>query len=246
MNQLTIVIPTLDEAGSIGATLEALTRLPSLAEIIVVDGGSRDETTEIARSHGARVIIAEQTGRGAQMHAGARIAVGDVLWFLHADTIPPAVADEKILDTLRDPHIVGGNCRIRFDGDTRAAGFLTWLYPQLRRIGLIYGDSGIYVRREAYEACGGFQAFPIFEDLDFVRRLRRHGKLARADVTLVTSSRRFERRSFALTFARWSIMQVLFWIGVSPLRLARSYAPIRTQQAIQTIAEDKPLPKSDA
>lgn len=223
---LSVIIPTLDEARSIGATLEVVLGLRGAVEVIVADGGSRDGTPDIARGRGVLVVECER-GRGRQMHAGAGAAQGDALLFLHADTLPPSDAAERIADALRDPSIVGGNFRILFDGERRAARFLTWLYPQLRRLGLCYGDSGIFVRAETYRRLGGFNPFPIFEDLDLVRRLRREGRLAHLPATVVTSSRRFEGRSFALTFARWSALQLLYWLGVHPGRLARLYAPVR-------------------
>ena len=223
---LSIIIPTLNEAHSIGATLDAMKEVRGRVEVLIVDGGSSDRTLEILKERGARVVLSER-GRGTQMHAGARVARGDVLWFLHADTTPPPDAAERITEALGDPRVVGGNFRLRFDGPLRAARFLTWLYPQLRKLGLCYGDSGIFVRASVYESVGGFKPFPIFEDLDLVRRLRRRGRMAHVPVELLTSSRRFEGRSFALTFARWSALQVLYGLGVPPRRLGRMYAPVR-------------------
>ena len=223
---ISVIIPALDEAHSIGATLDALARADARTEVIVVDGGSADDTAEVARGRGARVVTSAR-GRGAQMHAGAREARGEVFWFLHADTLAPPDARRHIAAALADPRVVGGNFRIRFDGDSRAARFLTWLYPRLRLLGLCYGDSGIFVRREAYRRLGGFRPFPIFEDLDLVRRLRKAGRVAHLSAAVTTSSRRFEGRSFALTFARWSSLQVLYWLGVHPETLGRMYAPVR-------------------
>jgi len=223
---LSVIIPALDEARAIGAALDAAARVGGEVELVVVDGGSADGTAEVARARGVRVVESVR-GRGAQMHAGARAARGDVFWFLHADTLAPADAAERIKDALADPRVVGGNFRVRFDGGGRAAGFLTWLYPQLRRLGLAYGDSGIFVRRAAYERAGGFKPFPLFEDLDLLRALWRQGRFVQADSFVLTSSRRFEGRSFALTFARWSLLQTLYWLGVSPHTLARLYAQVR-------------------
>jgi rSAM/selenodomain-associated transferase 2 len=224
--QLSIIIPALDEARALGATLAAAACVEGEVEVIVVDGGSADETAEVARLHGARVVTSAR-GRGTQMHAGALEARGAVLWFLHADTHAPSDAAVCIARALEDPRAVGGNFRIRFDGVSGAARFLTWLYPRLRLLGLAYGDSGIFVRRAAYERAGGFRAFPIFEDLDLLRALWRQGRFVQAEGYVVTSSRRFEGRSFALTFARWSLLQGLYWLGVSPHTLARLYAPVR-------------------
>ena len=225
---LSIVIPALNEANSIAATLNAVSKLEGEIEVIVVDGSSNDRTQEIARAQGAKVIASER-GRGAQMHRGACAAQGSVLWFLHADTIVPADAVKLIVEALHDPRVVVGNFDVRFDGRGRAARFMTWLYPQLRRLGLCYGDSAIFVRREAYEQAGGFKSFPIFEDLDLLRGLRRLGGMVHVRATVLTSSRRFDGRNFALMFVRWVAMQALFWLGVRPRTIGRFYAPVRSK-----------------
>lgn len=223
---LSIIIPVFNEAHSIRTTLDAVKKIRGDVELIVVDGGSHDGTIEILNECGANVIEGER-GRGVQMHAGASKARGDVLWFLHADTIPPIDAAEKITEALKDKETVGGNFHIRFDGDTRPARFLTWLYPKLRKIGLLYGDSGIFVRRDVYKQIGGFKPFPIFEDLDLVRKVKRTGRMIYLSSAVTTSSRRFEGRSFTLVFARWALLQLLYWLGANPYRLGKSYAPIR-------------------
>lgn len=223
---LSIIIPVLNEAHSLGATLDAVKEVRGSVEVIVVDGGSRDRTIEILQRRGVRVIRSER-GRGIQLHAGACAAEGEALWFLHADTTPPGAAAELIADALKKDGVVGGNFRVRFDGERRAARFLTWLYPQLRRLGLLYGDSGIFVRRETYQRIGGLKPFPIFEDLDLVRRLKSVGRMVEIPVEVLTSSRRFEGRSFVLIFARWAVLQGLYWLGVHPRRLARMYGPVR-------------------
>ena len=233
---LSIIIPALNEAHSIGVTLDAVSRLSGRVELIVVDGGSDDETCEIARAYGVKVISSER-GRGLQMHRGAAVARGDVFWFLHADTIVPEDSLDLIHEALRDEHVVAGNFDVRFDGRLAAARFMTWLYPQLRRLGLCYGDSAIFVRREAYEQVGGFKSFPIFEDLDLLRELKRLGGIVHVPATVVTSSRRFEGRRFAFMFAKWMVMQALFWLGIQPRTLGRFYAPVRSTPAKHESAE---------
>jgi rSAM/selenodomain-associated transferase 2 len=224
---VSVIVPTFNEERSIGRTLRALASLEGEVELILVDGGSQDRTTEIARRLGAKVVSSER-GRGTQMHNGARAARGHTLFFLHADTIPAAEVIKEINEALaRDAAALGGNCSIRFEGESRPARFMTWLYPKLAKLGLCYGDSGIFVRARVYEEIGGFKPFPLFEDLDFIRRLKKKGRMVRLPVELVTSSRRFEEHSFVITFARWSILQVLYWLGVSPHALNELYVPQR-------------------
>lgn len=210
-----MVIPTLNEAAYLPGLLAGLRDV----EVIVADGGSRDATCAVA---GDALVIAAPAGRGTQLAAGARAASGDVLWFLHADTRVPPDAVDAIAQAFRDPAIGAGNFALRFDGQCRGALCLTWLYPRLRRLGLIYGDSGIFVRRSVYDQIGGFASHPVFEDLDLVRRLRRVTRFAHLAPELLTSSRRFES-GFRWQFAKWCWLQGLFWLGVSPVHLAKWY-----------------------
>jgi rSAM/selenodomain-associated transferase 2 len=227
---VSVIIPTLNEEETIGAMLEAIAFVKGKIEVIVADGGSDDRTVEIARQCGARVVGSDR-GRGTQMHNGARAARGRTYLFLHADTIAPRDLVKQINEALlHDVTALGGNCEIRFDGTSRAASFMTWVYPKLGKLGLCYGDSGIFVRASVYKEIGGFNSFPLFEDLDFIRRLKKRGRMIHLPVTLVTSSRRFEGRRFPFTFARWSILQALYWIGVSPRTLSKLYAPLRKQE----------------
>ena len=131
-----------------------------------------------------------------------------------------------IEDVLKEPTVCGGNFELRFDGQTREARLLTRIYPFLRLGGMCYGDSAMFVRRRVFESLGGYRDFPIFEDVDLFRRLKRTGKFVRLPAYATTSSRRFEGR-FVRTFALWSLLQVLYWLGVSPRRLDRLYRQAR-------------------
>lgn len=223
---ISVIVPVLNESRHIDETLTALKRMPGIQEIIVVDGGSRDDTCCRAAAHGV-ILLASPPGRGQQMHAGALAAQEDVLWFLHADTVPAADAPSAIFTALADPSIIAGNCEVQFSGELLSARFLTWVYRHVALFGLRYGDSGYFVRREDYFAAGGFKPYPIFEDLDILRRLRKRGRFVRIPATVTTSSRRFEGRSFAAVVALWALLQMLYWFGAPPTLLGRFYRPIR-------------------
>ena len=226
--RVSIIVPALNEAACIAETLAALRQLEGEKEIILVDGGSSDATRTIAAAEGATVITAG-TGRGIQLHAGALHATGDVLWFVHADTVPPVHALNEILRYLEDPSVAAGNFGLLFDGSSRAARQLTAIYPLLRVMRLCYGDSGIFVRRTIYDLTGGFRPLALFEDLDLLRRLRKSGRFVHLPSRIRTSSRRFEQRNFAAMWMHWTALQILFWCGVSPNWLARWYRHVRSQ-----------------
>jgi rSAM/selenodomain-associated transferase 2 len=221
---ISVVVPTLNEAGNLGRLLSDLNAESEAAEIVVADGGSRDRTVAVATAHGARVVRSA-TGRGQQLAAGARAAAGDVLLFLPADSRFPADGLRRIHEALAaSPSIIGGNFRVVWDGDTSFSRRLTRFYHELRRLGLYYGDSGIFVRRSAYDAIGGFRPIAVMEDYAFVRRLERFGRTSRIDdPPLVTSSRKFAgRRSPAIVWG-WLWIHALYHLGVAPERLARMY-----------------------
>ncbi len=226
--KISIIIPALNEESEIAGTLEKLQSLEGAFELIVADGGSTDRTCELAEAGGARLIRSER-GRGIQMHAGAVAATGEVLWFLHADSVPPLVACDEILTAISVTNVVGGNFALRFEGDSRAAVFMNRFYEVIGHFGLLYGDSGIFVRSDVYRQLGGFKPLPLFEDLEFIGRLRKRGSLVKIDTPITTSSRRFENRPFLPVFLRWVLFQGLYWIGVNPTRLAGAYRPVRRQ-----------------
>jgi rSAM/selenodomain-associated transferase 2 len=223
--RVSVVIPTLDEAATLGALVASLRREPELAEIILADGGSTDGTPELAARLGAQVVATER-GRGHQLRAGAAVARGEVLLFLHADSVFPDGGLRAIVTALTDPRVVGGNFRLIFDGGSRFARGLTRFYALIRWVKLYYGDSGIFVRRSVYERIGGIKPMPLMEDYEFVRRMERAGQTRRiTEPPLVTSSRKFTHRRATAIVAGWVVIHVLYWLGVSPARLARLYYP---------------------
>ena len=223
---LSVIIPTWNEARRVEAAVRGARALG--AEVLVVDAGSTDDTAARAEAAGA-VLVLSRRGRGAQLHAGARRATGDVLLFLHADAELPASAAGAIASALRDEEVVGGNFYLRFVPDSPAARLFTWANHVRRRwLRIYYGDSALFLRRRTYDALGGFRELPILEDYELVRRLERHGRTAYVrDVEVQVSARRFERAPLR-TLLVWTYIQVLYSVfGVSPARLARHYADIR-------------------
>ena len=221
---ISIIIPTLDERANLPRLLETLAGESAPHEIIVVDGGSTDGTPRAAGDGGARLIRSD-TGRGSQLAAGAAEARGDVFLFLHADTRFPPGGLKAIRDALKaTPGAVGGNFRLTFDGGAAFDRWLTGFYAWIRAHGRYYGDSGIFVRSDAYRRIGGFKPIALMEDYDFVRRLERAGPTCSVtDPPLVTSSRRFAgRRPVAIVWG-WLMIHALYHLGMPPRRLAGIY-----------------------
>jgi rSAM/selenodomain-associated transferase 2 len=228
---ISIVIPTLNEARSLESLVPRLAGQREHAEIIVVDGGSRDGSADVARRLGAQVLNAPR-GRGTQLRAGVKASSGDVLLFLHADTVFPRGGLYAISQHLeRHPRTVGGNFRLLFDGEESFDRWLEGFYAWIRSKGLYYGDSGIFIRRSWYERIGGIRPISLMEDYDLTRRMEAAGPtLCIQDPPLVSSSRRFRGRHPVAIFLGWSKIHLLYACGVSPERLARLYDSERCRE----------------
>jgi rSAM/selenodomain-associated transferase 2 len=224
---ISVIVPTLDEEVALSRLMARLAAESAPHEVIVSDGGSADGTVALAAGNGAR-IVAGARGRGAQLAAGADAARGELLWFLHADSLPGPGALGAIGAALADPAVVGGNFSLRFDGGTAFDRWLTGFYAWFRRHGLYYGDSGIFVRRAVYRRIGGIRPMALMEDYEFSRRLNRAGAVACiADPPLTTSSRRFQGRRPAAIVAGWLAIHALYHLGAPPALLARLYRSAR-------------------
>lgn len=224
--RLSVVVPALDEAGQIAATL-ASARGPGVAEVIVVDGGSGDDTAALARAAGATVLAAER-GRARQMNAGAAAATGDVLLFLHADTRLPAGFAVAVADALADPAVVGGRFDLRLEPATPfldLTAALINLRSRLTRIAT--GDQALFVRRDVFAALGGFEDLPLMEDVAFSRALKRRGRIACLRERVATSSRRWQRDGPLRTVLLMWWLRFLYWCGVPADRLKQRYADTR-------------------
>ena len=222
--RIAVVVPTLDEEEAVSRLLGDAGRHAD--ELVVSDGGSVDGTREVAAATGARVVTGAR-GRGGQLNRGAAAARGDVLVFLHADTRLPEGAAEAIRGAVA-AGAVGGGFLVRFDDERwvmRLGARLINLRTRLTRLPL--GDQAQFATREAFERLGGFADWPVLEDLDFMRRLGRVGRVEVLRPRVVTAARRFNAGGPVRTVARNWLIWLLYLLGVPPPRLARLYRDVR-------------------
>ena len=228
MSRFTIVVPVLDEARGIAAALAPLGRARADgAEVIVVDGGSRDATCAVAAPLADRVIAAPR-GRASQMNAGAREGRGEYLLFLHADTLLPVDGVGQAARAL-DAGAVWGRFDVAIAGaDPLFAMVAMLMNARSRLTGIATGDQAMFVRREPFERAGGFPEIPLMEDVALSKRLRAMGRPACLRTRVVTSGRRWERRGTLRTIVLMWRLRLAYALGADPHRLARLYDVERT------------------
>jgi rSAM/selenodomain-associated transferase 2 len=224
MMRISIIIPTLNESDNIVATLDRLKpfRIDG-HEVIIVDGGSKDETVRLATSRSDKVITSAP-GRAQQMNLGANQASGNVLWFLHADTLAPDNAAQLILAAIENKNNQWGRFDIRLSGELLLLRIVERLMNLRSRItGIATGDQGIFVRHEVFESIGGFKPIPLMEDLDISKRLKKLSRPCILDEKLITSSRRWEKNGVLRTILLMWRLRLAYALGVSPEKLAHNY-----------------------
>ena len=219
--RISVVIPALDEAGGIAEAVRSAAA--GGAEVLVVDGGSADGTRERAAAAGARVLHTSP-GRARQLGVGAGEARGEVVVFLHADTVLPDGWARALERSLADPRIVGGCFRLRFAERSPALRLIEWgVRLRVALLGLPYGDQALFARRAILERIGGVPQVPIMEDLDLVRRLAREGRLAHLPLAVATSARRYRARGALRTFLRNALAALGWGLGLDRERIAAWY-----------------------
>ncbi len=220
--RLSIIIPTLNEADTLGVLLQQLQPLRRRGhEVILVDGGSTDATPVMAAPWVDRVLRAP-AGRARQMNAGAEIAGGQVLWFLHADSCIPADADAYVLAGTTP---AWGRFDVRLSGNRLLLRCVARLMNLRSRVtGIATGDQGLFVARDLFARIGGYADLPLMEDIDLSKRLKHIQRPVFVRQVLTTSSRRWEARGVVRTIVLMWSLRLAWFLGVPAARLARYYA----------------------
>ena len=222
--RLAIVIPALNEAANLSRLLPDLARGCPGADIVVVDGGSGDDTAAVVAGLPGPWLLESARGRAVQMNHGAREAGGDTLLFLHADTRLPDGAARAIEQALAEPGVVGGRFDVRFDNERPLFRVIAWfMNTRSRASGICTGDQAIFVRRADFEAVGGYPEIPLMEDIELSRRLKRRGNLRALRLRVTTSARKWEREGPLRTIGLMWALRFLHFCGVAPTRLHRWY-----------------------
>lgn len=228
---ITVVIPAKNEQLKIENLLITLKKCDNDLEIIVVDGGSKDATVAIATKYAK--VIETRPGRGHQLHLGASFAKGEILLFVHADATITKESLEAILALFtseNNKRVIGGCLRLYFDDyDTWYMRILAltsnWRAKYLK---LMFGDQGIFVKKDAYNHLGGFKDIALMEDWEFSRRLSKYGEIRMADGVIGTSGRRYKQGGFVKTLLSMHYIKILYVLGYPPDQLAEKYREIRS------------------
>lgn len=222
LNKISIIIMTLNEEELVGGLLLSLRNIEN-TEIIISDGGSIDRTCRVASRYTDKIIRGEK-GRGRQLNAGAALATGDILWFLHVDSTPPDNFKQHILKTLEKPGVAGGAFTLAIDSDLSSLKFISRVVELRSMIsGIPYGDQGIFVKRDTFKKMNGYKNIPLLEDIEFGRRLIKEGKIEILKPKIITCARAWERYGVLRTTLRNWVYVTLFFMGYSPHKLYERY-----------------------
>ena len=223
---ISIIIPVLNEAKNIEDTLVLIKDHveSSDLEIIVVDGGSTDNTVSIAQELDVMVIASLLQGRANQMNVGAAVATGNILLFLHADTKLPQNYDQLIKNTLSQPNVSAGAFELAIDSQQKSLRLVEALVKMRSHLlALPYGDQALFMKRATFNNVGGFPNLAIMEDFALVKQLKRHGKIAIAPAAVTTSSRRWDKLGVWRTTLINQLMIIGYYLGISPNKLRELY-----------------------
>ena len=222
--KISVIVPTLNEESHIEKTLQSVMKQEGDYELYVVDGGSTDNTVTIAKKYAC--VISSKRGRAIQMNAGAKLCKGDILLFLHADTLLPDNGFREIRKRTRDETVAGGSFYIAFDAENfilRGVSFITRFNFRLFH----FGDQGIFVRRDVFQKLHGYKEIPLMEDYDFYKRLREQGKVILIRMPVISSARRFIKKGVIRQLLINKFVVLAYWAGVDIQTIKRFYDDMR-------------------
>ena len=221
---ISVIVPALNEEDNIGRCIEGVLKEICDCEIIVADGGSSDKTAEYASRYPGVLFIQSQRGRAIQMNMGASAASGDILLFLHADTILETGWAAELISVLQDNSISGGAFALGIQSQLWKYRLVeTWVKLRCGLCLLPYGDQAIFVRKTAFDIIGGYKSIPLMEDVDLIEKLKKLGTIVILNKKAITSERRWSKEGLIKTAAMNQLIMLLYRIGVNPGRLARMY-----------------------
>ncbi len=220
--KISIIIPVLNEAENIGVVISSIQNAENI-EIIIVDGGSQDNTVEIAQSLGVKVIVT-QRGRSLQMNAGAKIATGEILLFLHGDTQLPLGFEQDVRNIWVNDNIIAGAFQLKIDAPEFSLRIIEkTVFWRSKYLQMPYGDQAIFVKASTFWEVGGFPEQAIMEDFELIRRLNCLGKIEILSSSVITSGRRWQRLGVFKTTLINQLVVIGYSLGIPPIKLSQWY-----------------------
>lgn len=220
--KISIIIPVLNEAENLESVINGIPKTENI-EMIIVDGGSQDKTVEIAQGLGVKVIVT-QRGRSLQMNAGAKIATGEILLFLHGDTQLPTEFEKDVRKIWVNSNIIAGAFQLKIDDFNRSLRIIEkTVFWRSKYLQMPYGDQAIFVKASTFWEVGGFPEQPIMEDFELIRRLNRLGKIEILSSSVITSGRRWQRLGVFKTTLINQFVVIGYYLGISPVKLSQWY-----------------------
>lgn len=229
INPISIIIPVFNEEVFLKQNISFFTSLEN-TEIIFVDGGSQDGTKKIIDQHNLRVVLSPVTSRSYQMNLGAKLAQGDILLFLHGDTLLPNNYRQMVVDILSQKGVVAGAFNLKIDQNIPLLNFICAMVKVRSHLfSLPYGDQGIFMKKETFETLGGFPNIPIMEDFAFIKKLQKIGKIKISDACVITSARRWQKLGIIKTTLINQIIIMGYYLKINPHRLAKIYRQLKSR-----------------
>ncbi|MGK7931050.1 MAG: TIGR04283 family arsenosugar biosynthesis glycosyltransferase [Microcystaceae cyanobacterium] len=220
---MSVIIPTLNEATTLKATLQGVLQDKNV-EVWVIDGGSGDKTIELAHQCGVNALISPNKGKAAQMNYGATLATGEILLFLHADTLLPPNYGDKIREMVQYSSIIAGSFQFRFKDPTFSLKIIektvNW---RSHWLSLPYGDQGLFLKANTFQGMGGFKNMAIMEDFELIQRLKKQGKIGIIPSPVIISDRRWRKLGVFRTTLVNQMIVLGYYLGVSPEQLVKWY-----------------------